>query len=296
MDIESYLKTIFHKNGIRNILALITKMGSLRLPNGSKLTFKDKNSKDIEELYLFALKYGVKFSNKEGSWNFDSDKDLITTPDGIKFNLRGFNSLIFAETFLYDVHFVQTDLSNKVIIQAGGFIGDTAIYYASRGARVYSFEPSVDSYGMAIRNIGLNPNLAKNIVMKNYALGKDEEIEFPLNDAGFAGSSVFSVNGSKKINVRSVSVSTILKELNVDSPYLLELNVQGKEFDAINDESVSKFKVVRMEYFPNFNKLADERNLIMKKLKQYGFSSFRTFKHNELPFDLNDHGTIEARK
>ena len=61
-----------------------------------------------------------------------------------------FDPLIFSETFLADIHFSNFDLKNKIVIQAGGFIGDTALYYSSRGAKVFSFEPDINSYQLAL--------------------------------------------------------------------------------------------------------------------------------------------------
>jgi hypothetical protein len=53
--------------------------------------------------------------------------------------------------------------------------------------------------------------------------------------------------------------------------------------------------MVRIEYTTSINgkKIGDRQELI-NKLKEYGFNKIRIFKHNENPFDLIDHGTIEA--
>jgi FkbM family methyltransferase len=208
-----------------------------------------------------------------------------------------FNPLIFSETFLSDIHFSDFELKDKIIVQAGGFIGDTALYYASRGAVVYSFEPDPNSYDLALQNIKLNPELSKSIIMKNYAIGKDEEIDFPIDPSGSGGSSVYSVAGKETIKVKSASISRILDEFNIQAPFLLDLDIKGKEFEVINDVAIQKFQMVRVEYSPIIdNRRVGDRKEIIDKLKQYGFNKIRVFKHNEFPFDLNDHGTIEARK
>lgn len=287
------LRVIGKKNGLHNIISLYRKSGRLKCPNGYVLVFSPANAEDVKRLFAFCMKYGVNFSDEEGFWHYKSG--IVTTPQGIRFNVDWFDPLIFAETFLYDVHFSDFHLENKTVIQAGGFIGDTALYYAYRGARVYSFEPDTNLFNLALQNIKLNPELSDKIIMKNYAIGKDEIIEFPLNPYGGGSSSAYSLAGKKTVSVRSVSIKTILKEFSIYDPFLLDLDIKGKEFEVVNDEAISRFKMVRIEYttFIDGKKIGDRQELI-SKLKEYGFNRIRIFKHNEGAYDLTDHGTIEA--
>ncbi len=144
------------------------------------------------ELALFNIEYGVNFNNEEDPFSFyyDSEKKIITTPDGLRFTIEGFDSLIFAETFLYDVHNVCVDLKDKIVIHGGAYVGETALYYAKRGAKVYAFEPNDDCYRIAVKNLSLNPDLAERVVLKNYALGLDGEVEFPAISCS-GGASVY---------------------------------------------------------------------------------------------------------
>jgi FkbM family methyltransferase len=293
LQMDFLLRVIRDKNGLHNIISLFRKSGRLKCPNGYALVFSPANAEDVKRLFVFCMKYGVKFSDEEGFWHYKNG--IVTTPQGIRFYVDWFDPLIFAETFLYDVHFSDFHLENKTVIQAGGFIGDTALYYAYRGARVYSFEPDPNLFNLALKNIKLNPELSDKITMKNYAIGKDEIIEFPLNPHGEGGSSAYSLAGKKTVRVRSVSIKTILEEFSIHDPFLLDLDIKGKEFEVINDEAISRFKMVRIEYTTSINgkKIGDRQELI-NKLKEYGFNKIRIFKHNESPFDLVDHGTIEA--
>jgi len=297
MKLLIILRTIYEpRNRFTNAFNLILKKnGHLKCPNGFVFNFDSNNAKDIKNIFGFCIFYGVKFSDLQGLWNYSDG--IITIPQGIKFKIDMFDPLIFSETFLSDVHFSDFNLGNKIVVQAGGFIGDTALYYAYRGANVYSFEPDINSFNLALENIKLNPELSKRIVMKNYAIGNDETIEFPINPKGSGGSSAYSLNGKKTINVKSVSIKTILEEFSINDPYLLDLDIKGKEFEIINDESISKFKMIRIEYSTSIDdKKIGERQQLIEKLKEYGFNRFRIFKHNEGIYDLMDHGTIEATK
>ena len=142
---------------------------------------------------------------------------------------------------------------------------------------------------------GAISDMSKNIIIKNYAIGKDEYIEFPVDLNVTGGSSAYSVMKNKTINTRSVSISSILEEFSIKDPFLLDLDIKGKEFDTINDQSISKFKMIRIEYSTSIDgKKIGERQQLIDKLKKYGFNRIRIFKHNEGVYDLMDIGTIEA--
>ncbi len=100
-----------------------------------------------------------------------------------------------------------------------------------------------------------------------------------------------------KTKKRSVSLSTILKEFEIDKPSILDIDIKGEEFKLINDISISKFDVVRIEYTVKYEgeKIGD-LSCIVSKLREYGFTKIRIFKHNELKYSLGYHGTIEATK
>ncbi|MGC9031751.1 MAG: FkbM family methyltransferase [Minisyncoccia bacterium] len=293
--------SLFNKNGIKNFLTLVfaftfKKKGKFVCPNGFVLDFDKNNFYDILRVYLFSLIEGVKFNNElKGYWKYKNG--IITTPNGIKIKSKSFNRFIFAETFLYDIHFCDFDLHGKTVVQAGGFVGDTALYYAARGAKVYSFEPEPNLYRLGLENIALNPKLSKNIIFKNYAIGKDELIEFPLVKSVSGGASAYSLENRQTVKVKSLSISTILKIFKINEPFILDLDIKGKEFEVIEDPSISKFKIVRIEFSPKIGNIKiGERNYLIKKLKEYGFKEIRIYKHSNGVYDLNDNGTIEAKK
>lgn len=295
LELEIISDIIYYRHRFHNLICLLTKKGSFICPNGFRLSFNALNKEDIRKLFAFCIRYGVELSQENGAWHYKDN--VLELPNGIKFYVSGFSPIIFAETFLYNTHFINFNLENKKVIQAGGFIGDTALYYASRGAKVFSFEPNIYSFDMAIKNIELNPLLKKNIVFRNLAIGHDGQIEFPM-DPGLNGeSSAYDLKGKNVMKIRSASIRSLLNELNIDTPYLLDLDIKGKEFDIINDDSLSEFEMVRIEYSTFVgNKKVGNRDDLLKKLDEYGFKKIRIFKHNELPYDLNRHGTIEAAK
>jgi len=281
-----------NKHGFTNNLHFLIKKGKIRFPSGLSIRVNRENFKDILSLYLFSIKYGVDIGN---DWKIDENNYTITTPDGIKFSLKGFDSLIFAETFLYDTHFIDYNLEGKNVIQAGAYVGETALYYAKKGAYVYAFEPQLDCYNIAMQNLKLNPQLSSRIILKNWAIEKDGEIDFPLTKCN--GSMSAYDNYKEKVKVRSVSISTILDEFNIANPDILDLDIKGAEFQVINDKAIQKFQIVRIEYTTVIHgKRIGDLNYLVEKLKAYGFTKIRIYKHNEVPVNISVNGTILASK
>ena len=278
--------------GFQNLLHFYLKRGKIKFPNNFSITINKNNFRDILQLYMFSRIYGVNINNR---WKVNEHDYTITTPCGIKFSLEGFDALIFAETFLYDSHFIDFNLTGKIVIHAGAYVGETALYYAKKGAIVYAFEPNPNCYRIASLNLKLNPELAKNIVLENYAIGEDGYVEFP-NIKCNGAASVYS-NIKDKVKVRSVSISTILKEFKINNPDILDIDIKGEEFKVIHDRSLEKFKIIRIEYTTNMGgKKLGSVDDIINKLREYGFNKIRIYKHNEGKYDLSEHGTIYAVK
>ena len=277
---------------ISNPLVLIKGSGIIKLTDGSSFQFNKNTKKDTLSLVYFALDYGIRFGNSEHKWKYDSIKGIIETPTKLKFSIKNFDGFILAETFLFDIHFCGFDLSNKIVIEGGAFVGDTALYYANMGARVYSFEPDEKLFQLAKENISLNKSLQSRITLNNWAIGNDGYVSFSqLQNVSSKNNIV------KTAKVRSISISRILEELGILDPYLLHLDIKGAEFDVINDTSLSRFQRIRIEYsiflVDDINKNLE---YLLSKLDEYGFRHVRVFKHNSMRYDLLTHGTIDASK
>jgi len=279
---------------IKNPSVIFKKKGTIKLTNGDEFTFNKDNKNDVFNVVYFALNEGIEFGNGKYQWKFDPKNGTIETHQGIRFKMQTIGLL--DETFLYQIHFSGLDLKGKTVITAGAYIGDTPLFYSYYGAKVFAFEPDPNSFKKAEENILLNPRLKENIILKNYVIGKDGEVDFPIEDDS-GGSSIYKVNRNNKINVKSVSIKTILNEFNIEDPYLLDLDIKGAEFTVIDDATISNFKKIRIEYSPYYlNKSDKTLEFLIEKLKNYGFIKFRVFKHNNLRFDLMYHGTLEAEK
>jgi hypothetical protein len=73
-------------------------------------------------------------------------RGFLRMPDGIIVSSDIIGTLEVIETWLYDIHFLGIDLTDWLIVDVGAFVGDTALYYAKRGAFVIAVEPLPSNY------------------------------------------------------------------------------------------------------------------------------------------------------
>jgi hypothetical protein len=133
---------------------------------------------------------------------------LLRMPDGILLTIDSFDPVI-AETWLYDIHFLGFNLSDWFVLDIGAFVGDTALYYARRGAFVVAVEPLPSNYETMLRNLELNPELKPRIIPINAAIsGEDGFVEFRYNATIDGGASTHGIDRFVT-KVGSVRLSTL---------------------------------------------------------------------------------------
>ena len=126
------------------------------LYGNKKIVFNKTQKDSAMALLTVANKYMIELSDKKltyTTWKVEPDKDTFTVPSKIRFSLNSLDPMIFAETFIYDIHFIEHNLKNKIVVEGGAFVGDTALYYANKGARVYTFEPNSVNFTKLKNNI-----------------------------------------------------------------------------------------------------------------------------------------------
>ena len=92
------------------------------------------------------------------------------------------------------------------------------MYYASRGAIVFAFEPMKAHYDAMIRNLTLNPKLFERITPINAAIGKDGKLKFyhsGISEIAGVSSFVYNVHGKEATifnDVQGYSLSAAIKK------------------------------------------------------------------------------------
>jgi len=154
--------------------------------------------------------------------------------------------------------YASLNVKDKVVIDIGAFIGDSAIYFALKGAkRVIAVEPHPGAFAEMLENIKLN-NM--------------ENIIIPVN-AGLASRSgkicaenvdnVYSIFTHHRLGdcinaVPAVTLGELISRFGVDSGNaVVKMDCEGCEFDVIiNDyQHVKPFKELIIEYHSSPDKL-----------------------------------------
>jgi FkbM family methyltransferase len=253
------------------------------------LSYEDQN---MLELLYGSIKYGANFvteknidlkNYRDKTFRiFSSDgKKIIETSNGIKFFIDAIhpgNTII--ETFVRNIHLINSadDFNGKVVIDVGAECGDTPLYFASLGAKVYAFEPIPEHYNDMIRNISLNPKLSDKIIPINAGIGKNGKLAFFQNADGEVGSTSFVENvhgeNAKITHVTGYSLESALKEFNIPHVDLLKMDCKGCEF-FLTEDALKNVDRVKIE----FSQFADYHlEDLLKLLEKSGFECM-TYQH-----------------
>ena len=156
------------------------------------------------------------------------------------------------------------NVQDKDVLDIGGSIGDSAIYFAINGARkVISLEPYPYSFNYAVRNINEN-GFGEKIVFLNGGYGKDSEI---VVDEEIVSADYMALQESKiGRKIRTYSLKLLVKEFNLENA-ILKMDCEGCEYNLVNEDRnvLDKFSQVLIEYHYGTQRLVE-------KLINCGFS------------------------
>ena len=250
----------------------------------SNLSHEDEN---LLELFCKGSIHGANFitENKMGDLDIrdktikiiqKDGKKIVETSTGIKFYLDSIHpEVTIVETFVSNIHMINSHYkwSNRVVVDAGAECGDTPLYYANMGAKVFAFEPIKAHFDAMMRNISLNPELSERIIPINAAIGKDGPLKFYQSNQGdLAGGASFVYNvhreNVKISDVTGYSLESAFKEFNINHVDLLKMDCKGCEF-LLTENALKNVDMVKIEFlsFDNSHKLKD----LLKILENAGF-------------------------
>lgn len=146
---------------------------------------------------------------------------------------------IFRELYLQNVYgpFLQGK-ENLTIIDAGLKIGLFSIYASPFAKQIYAFEPSLETFKIAERNI--KENDIKNVKLFQKAIHtKDEPINFYHNENTTMNSTMAIVENKPKIRetVQGIRFDTFVKEEGIEKIDFLKLDIEGSECEVIGSQS-----------------------------------------------------------
>jgi len=273
------------------------------------LSLSSNENMNLIKLFHYGIKYGVYFKSNNSSDIGDyrktlkflesNGKKIIQTHDGIKFYLDSIDPWIILETFVLEIHKIENleSFDGKVVVDIGANVGDTPLYYASQGARVFAFEPVEEHYEAMIRNINLNPELSDNITPIKAAIGVDGLVKIhhsKSEEISWGASLYWNTHQEDSLidEVEGYSLNSALVKFGIGKVDLLKMDCKGCEF-FIEDDSLKNVKSVKIEYTTfNSHKLEDLTNIL-----QRNHFKIITYLHNpEYLSSISHHGTLLAVK
>jgi FkbM family methyltransferase len=135
---------------------------------------------------------------------------------------------------------------------------------------VIAFEPVTPVFEIAMKNINLNPELAKKITLVNKGVSdKKETIKIKYDWLGDGGASNFIEDGLYQAEAETLTIEDIISEFNIYNPYLLKMDCEGCEDSIIFNSDLSMFEKIIFEYHTCFT--GTQSNKLISKLENDGF-------------------------
>jgi FkbM family methyltransferase len=122
-------------------------------------------------------------------------------------------------------------IKRKDFIDAGGFIGDSAIVLSEfTSGNVYVFEPNSENYGLMEKTIKMNES--KNIIPVKKGLGRTDSNEV-INCNGSCSSIKLETGGGKNEDIEITSIDKYAEENDLDIG-LIKADIEGFEQDLLH--------------------------------------------------------------
>jgi FkbM family methyltransferase len=134
---------------------------------------------------------------------------------------------------------VKQQLAGKDFIDAGAFIGDTALILNQyKPNKIYAFEPSKTNYQLMQKTLNLNKTT--NTIPVPLALGNKEAVSsmFTWENASF-----LTDKGNQQVNVTTIDKFQQKNNLNIA---LIKMDIEGAEYNAIKgaEKTIKQHKPV----------------------------------------------------
>lgn len=174
---------------------------------------------------------------------------MLISEDRIEFTLNGRPILFYGWRHgdlggLRDYDWL--DVEGKRVLDVGASIGDSAIFFALRGAReVVAFEPYPFYYGLAVKNVEAN-GLSNVKVINAGISGSDGTVRVTRGETTMG----VELKPSEEPDAAKVPVYSLDRVLEEHGSFdIMKMDCEGCEYDAIlKSEIISELKQIQLEY------------------------------------------------
>jgi FkbM family methyltransferase len=184
-------------------------------------------------------------------------------------------------------------VKGKILVDVGANIGDSAIYFALKGAtKIIALEPFPKNYETAKKNVELNNLSSVVTLLLAGCSGNGGYITMdPTYESGLGGSLVESSRSGIKVPLLTLENILAKSSIRSDDSVVLKMDCEGCEYEGIlyaTPETLKCFGCIQVEYHFGYKNLKE-------KLEQCGFSVSVT-PPEYLPSTSNPHAPKTRRK
>ena len=241
---------------------------------------------EIPELnYIFSMEDDLSavelyFKERKRTCFFNHDGRIYAKVKNFVFLLPFPYGIYELNEVFYDECYGGIDVFNGIVVDIGAFIGDTSIYFASKGAKeVIAYEPLPHICEIANTNVLINK--FENVIhINNEAVGDryGKIVIYETKRPG--GSSVFIFPENEVISIRKVKVIPLSDVLfNLGRVDLLKIDCEGCEHAALKEaykkEALNNVKNIIIEVHGN-------PNSIIKLLNKSSYKIIKKQAHSPL--------------
>jgi FkbM family methyltransferase len=157
------------------------------------------------------------------------------------------------------------------IIDAGGYIGDVAVYFGNRfkSSRILSLEPDLDNFRVAVRNI--KPYSNQITLLQKGLWSHTTVLEL---GGSLSGAKIEKVSkGEEKQKIKVTDINSLMREYSIDYLDILKMDIEGAEKEILlagSDAWLTKTKALIVEFHDS-----EIRKTCCNLLNSYGFRGFR---------------------
>jgi FkbM family methyltransferase len=221
------------------------------------------------------LKYYIT-SLKKGVALFNEGNDIFAKIGNLKIKLFDeVNGIYQIKEIFINRIYDKFEYKNKVVIDIGGFIGVSALYFLSKGAsKVYIYEINDEFFKILKENIKIN-NLSEKVTSINKGVSNTYKEGF-LNVTKIKGSSGCFQEVSEKMEILyKKKIDLIPIEVVLNEPIdILKIDCEGCEYDILEDfihnnyrEKINIGMVLEAHYIDKYKNPKYVKSL----LKEIGF-------------------------
>ncbi len=203
------------------------------------------------------------------------DGNTIVIDGSLKFtcsNEAEIGAALLMLSEVYSGEYDSIDVKGMTVVDVGANIGDSAVYFVTRGARmVHAFEPFPATYRKAKENIALNKMEERIELLNSGVGGKDETVRLPdtfIGTSGMDSVEKSSLKGQEGKEVKIITLETISK-MYKQPDLVLKMDCEGCEYESIlgsSKETLRCFGSIILEYHRGPASL-------IGKLKEAGFET-----------------------